>query len=71
MKAKGPTHARLSFHLYGIQNPGGQIMFLECSDESKLPPEQYRNRLLSRAELDEIFPNEMTSLRDLEKQKLQ
>jgi hypothetical protein len=35
-------------------NPGDKVAALPCPDESKLPPEEFRNRLLTKADLEEM-----------------
>jgi hypothetical protein len=35
-------------------NPDGEVTALPCPDESKLPPEEFRNRLLTKADLEEM-----------------
>ena len=32
-------------------NPGGEVRAMPCPDESKLPPEEFRNRLLTKEEM--------------------
>ena len=52
VKARGITHAILRCLALGI-NPGGQIFPLDIPDEmeSKLPPEEFREKLLSQKDL--------------------
>ena len=51
----GITHGALKAEELGI-NPGGQIMARDVPPE-RLPPESFRNRLLSKEDIKEIWPD--------------
>jgi hypothetical protein len=55
IKAHGITDAVMKTLKLKI-NPGGEVMALPIIDESKLPDETFRNRLLNRNEVDNLVP---------------
>jgi hypothetical protein len=64
IQADGAIDAALAVYRLGI-SPGGQM--IACSyPEDKLPDEQYRNRILSKADLESLWPGEIKSLGELE-----
>jgi hypothetical protein len=54
---KGEISALQRSHKLRI-NPGGQVLFIKVPND-KLPPHQYRDRLLSREQLEEIWELEV------------
>jgi hypothetical protein len=56
IKAHGITDAVMKTHRLGI-NPGGSVMSWLITDEKMLPNETFRNRLLSREEVDNMRPD--------------
>ena len=38
-------------------NPGGEVLAMQVEDESGLPPSEFRERLLSKAEVMQIWPD--------------
>lgn len=57
IKAHGLLHARLiEMPRFNIQSPGGEIASWTLPDEL-VPPESYRNRLLTEAEVYEMWPD--------------
>ena len=57
VKAHGIIDASLTTHRMKI-NPGGQMACNPIPDR-ELPPEEYRNRLLTKKDLDEIWPDDV------------
>lgn len=55
VEALGITHA-IAQTKAGNYNPGGSVLLLELPQD-KLPPEEFRNRLLSRAEVLSLWPD--------------
>jgi hypothetical protein len=58
VKAHGIVHASLVCHGLGI-NPGGQVLGAPIPDD-KLPAKQYLNRLLTREDIQEFWPDAKT-----------
>ncbi len=54
--ARGIMEARLQMPLLGIKSPGGQVMGVPLPDKY-VPTEKFRNKLLSRAEVKEMWPD--------------
>ena len=54
VEAQGPATALRQTHKLGI-NPGGETMTWEIVPD-RVPPETYRNRLLTKAQIVEAFP---------------
>ena len=48
-------------------NPGGELLAVPIEDESILPPEQFRNRLLSKEEVQSIW-SDAKSIREFEEE---
>lgn len=48
-------------------NPHGEVLIVPAPDGCALPPESHMNRLLTRAELDELGPSK--SLKELRAEK--
>jgi hypothetical protein len=63
MKGHGFVSVVQRCHALGI-NPGGEVACLELK-EANLPPEQYRNRLLSKKELEESSKSPLISFGEL------
>jgi hypothetical protein len=55
IKAHGMMDAVTKTHALGI-NPGGQVISIEVPDEH-LPDEKFRNRLLSKEDVLEMWPD--------------
>lgn len=55
VKARGVAGAVMLCHSMGI-NPGGEVACFSLPDEI-LPPEQYRNRLLTKSDILEFWPD--------------
>ena len=53
--AFGFMDAIMQAHLRGL-NPGGEVMYAELPDAA-IPPERFRNRLLSKDEVKEMWPD--------------
>lgn len=68
IKAYGIADAILRCHNQSI-NPGGQVMAVEMPDDVVAQvPESHRNRLLSKKELQEIWPD-AKSIREHEEEE--
>lgn len=70
LRAKGMAHAMQALADLGIKNPGGEVIGVAIpeEEENNLPPttpESYRNRLLNKADILEIWP-ESKSIREWE-----
>lgn len=68
IEADSFTHAHMRSHTLGL-NPGGSVMGWELLDE-QTPAEKYRNRLLTKAEVFEMWPD-ARSIKELEDGSLQ
>ena len=64
IEAHGPTEAVYLSHHRGI-NPGGEVLIIPIPSDN-LPPDEYRNRLLTKAELDTIWEGDTMTLEELE-----
>lgn len=53
IQAHGPTEATYLSRHRGI-SPGGEVLILQVPDD-QLPPDEYRNRLLTRQELNTFW----------------
>lgn len=53
LKAFGKSDVVLMSHELKL-NPGGSVMILEMADEFPDPPPEFTNRLLNKADLDEL-----------------
>lgn len=58
IRAHGIADATMKTHVLGI-NPGGQVISVPIPTK-KLPAETYRNRLLSKADIVEFWPDSKT-----------
>lgn len=67
LQCHGVTDGVMQTHALGI-NPGGQVMAVPMPDEV-LPAEQYRNRLLTKEDILEIWPDAKT-IREHEEEEL-
>jgi len=67
LRAKGLVHANLLSHRLMV-NPGGQMMGVPLDRGTKIP-KKYLNRLLTRSEVLEIFPD-AKSLKEHEQAEL-
>jgi hypothetical protein len=68
IQAHGVTDAATKCHALNI-NPGGQVMALPMPPEILAQvPESYRNRLLTKAEVKELWPD-AKSLREYEEEE--
>lgn len=59
VQGHGIVDARLSFVQLGITSPGGEVLAFDLPDDS-IPPEKYRNRLLTAEEICEFWPDAKT-----------
>lgn len=66
IKAHGITDATMKCNLLGI-NPGGQVMCFEFPADMPVPDTKWRNRLLSKSDVLEIWPD-AKSLGEFEKE---
>lgn len=65
IQAHGPTEAAYLSNYRKI-NPGGEILILSIPEDA-IPPEEYRNRLLTKEEVMAIWPEgEWKSLAELD-----
>jgi hypothetical protein len=60
IQAHGMTDALTKINWLGI-NPGGQVQAIPFRPEVAIPEEKWRNRLLTREELDQIWPDVMST----------
>lgn len=58
VKAQGIATAVIVCSLLDI-NPGGEVLGVPMPEES-VPPEQYRDRLLSKSDIQEFWPDSKT-----------
>jgi hypothetical protein len=65
--AHGPVEAMTRAGILGV-SPGGEVACVECPVEH-LPPPEFRERLLSKAELEAATGEEFLSLKDLEEEE--
>ena len=56
IQAHGITDATMKCNLLGI-NPGGEVFCIAFPPEIPVPGQQYRNRLLSKTDVQEIWPD--------------
>lgn len=59
IKGHGMTDCLSKCHRLGI-NPGGQVLCILFPDGETLPPPTYRNRLLTRGDIMELYPDAKT-----------
>lgn len=66
VRAQGVVSAALEVHRLGM-SPGGEMIACPV-DENNLPPEKWRNRLLTKDELESICggPGSLKTLEELE-----
>ncbi len=57
VQAFGPLTARITVANLGL-SPGGEMLAVQVPEEGPLPAESYRNRLLSREELDAAYADD-------------
>ena len=67
IKAHGITDALMKCNLLQI-NPHGEVMPFHFPDDFLLPDEKYRNRILTKEDILEIWPD-AKSLRELEEEE--
>ena len=63
VRATGMLDAVREAHVLGI-NPGGEVIGIEIEDETiaMLPAPEFRERLLTKADLFKLWPDEMVHL---------
>lgn len=59
VRAQGMVGARLMLPLHGIQSPGGEMAAFPIPDDA-VPPNKYHNRLLTKVEIQEFWPDAKT-----------
>lgn len=65
-EAKNVLDAVMKTHVFKI-NPGGQVLFVEIPPE-EIPDRSYFNRLLSKKDINEIWPD-AKSIREHEEER--
>jgi hypothetical protein len=65
--AHGPVEAMTRAGILGL-SPGGEVYSFECPKD-KLPPPEFRERLLTKAELEAATGEEFLSLKDLKEEE--
>jgi hypothetical protein len=65
--AHGVTDALLRMKKLGIKNPHSQVLCIQFNKETPLPARKWRNRLLTKVDVKEIWPD-AKSLKEFEEE---